>query len=114
MALVFLVALVAGLWGFMAWQASSAGYPYTCADGTEFRVIPADDLGSVTLRATKIAAVLPGEELKSVPSNVGKMFVGGTTVFFGKGETVQLITAGTSTTCTPVPSQAGAPLNWGD
>jgi len=88
------------------------GYPYVCADGTEFRVVPAADRSSITLSAIKSAALFSEKTLPRVESNIGTMYVADGVVFFGKGEEVQFITAALSTVCHPA-SGGNIPLNWG-
>jgi hypothetical protein len=112
---VLLIGIVAGIAGYLwiAQEGGWGGYAYVCADGTEFKVHPADDFSSIDITPTKNAVVFPERTLSSVESNVGKMFVGGSVVFFGQGEQVQLITTGASTLCQPKTSTE-APLNWGD
>lgn len=106
--------LVLGFVAYVAFGGSWAGgYAYTCADGTEFRVLPSEDFESLTVTPTKNAAIFPQKTFEQVDSNIGKMYVGGNVVLFGKGESLQLVTTSSSTVCTPVQS-GEAPINFGD
>jgi hypothetical protein len=90
------------------------GYPYTCNDGTKFRMVPAEDVSSVRIIPTANAGLFPVPILQAASSTFGTRFEGGGVAFVGKGESVQLIGASFSTVCTPVPSQTEPPFNWGD
>jgi membrane-bound inhibitor of C-type lysozyme len=88
-------------------------YPYTCADGTEFAMVPADNMSTIRL--------IPGAnasfgvtDLAKVESAEGARYEGGVVVFVGAGEEVSLTVAGNSTICDPMSNPDEAPFNFGD
>ncbi len=110
--------IVMGIIVYMGLTSPGLGgeYAYTCEDGTAFSITPAEDFSSITVYPTRNAEVFAQHTLPKVESNTGALYVGGETVFFGRGEQVQLITAksATSTPCTPVQKKDSAPVSWGD
>ena len=93
--------VVIGVAAFMGLTAKKAAgeYPYTCTNGTEFSITPSADVSSLTVYPGKNAQVFSDTKLPKVTSNTGALYVGGGAVLFGKGETLQLITASSSVAC---------------
>lgn len=91
-------------------------YPYRCTDGTEFSMTPSADVQQVTLYPVSNVDHIAKTTLERVKSDSGARFeyAPDGLVFFGKGESVQLIGRSFSTTCTPVSDKDNAPFNWGD
>ena len=108
--------VVIGIAAFIGLTAKNAAgeYAYICTNGTEFSITPSSDVSSLTVYPGKNARVFSDTKLPKVTSNTGALYVGGGVVLFGKGETLQLITASSSVACKPVVNKDSAPLNWGD
>ncbi len=88
-------------------------YPYTCVNGAEFSMVPADNLSTIR--------IIPGAnasfgttDLTQVESSAGARYEGGGIVFVGAGEEVSLTVDGSTSICNPIPNSDEAPFNFGD
>ena len=91
-------------------------YAYTCDNGSQFTMAPADDVSSLTISAGS-QGIFTGT-VTLTGDNTGVHFEGmlGTQkiTFDGAGEEVRLVVGAASTVCMPVANADMAPWNWGD
>ncbi len=91
-------------------------YAYSCDNGSEFTMAPANDVSSVTISAGSQGMFTGTVTLTG--DNTGTHFEGtlGTQkiTFDGAGEEVRLMVGSNATICSPVANADAAPWNWGD
>lgn len=120
--LLLAVLLVAFFWTnnyiYQAKQAdlsaySFGSYAYQCDDGSQFVMSPAEDMGSLHLKATAGSAPI-SENILTKVAGTNARYEGDGIVFAGNGETVIITAPGYQTGCNPVPDAENAPFNFGD
>ena len=91
-------------------------YAYTCDNGSQFTMAPADDVSSLTISAGSQGMFTGSVTLTGDSTVVHFEGMLGTQkiTFDGAGEEVRIMVGSGSTNCSPVPSADAAPWNWGD
>lgn len=89
-------------------------YGYRCGDGTEFSIVPNNDMSTLSVIPASSSDLVPLITIKKVDAQKGVRYEGNGIIFEGSGETVTLTLGKTVVTCSPVVSQTDAPLNFGD
>ena len=95
-------------------ESTLGSYAYTCANGSQFTMVPSDDMSSVQVTAGSQGMFTGTVALAKVASTAGQRYEGGNIIFVGAGEEVQLTVGTESTICNPKFSPDSPPWNWGD
>lgn len=88
-------------------------YPYMCANGVRFELLPSEDMNTVYIRPVENDRA-PRAILSAVPVSEGVRYEADGITLIGRGESVELSTDTETFSCAPVVSQENAPLNFGD
>lgn len=91
--------------------ANNVAYAYSCADGSKFQLVTADDLSAIRLLPGLGAAFA---EVVLVQSGTTASYLGGGIGFLGDGQMVTLTMSGSLLNCQPEPAAGVSPLDWGD
>lgn len=95
-------------------QSSIGTFSYTCSDGNDITMTPADDMSKIELDPNGAQSNFPSTVLMQQAATSGARYEGQGMVLTALGETLTIERSGSSVTCKPVQNPDMAPFNFGD